>query len=140
VQFDPILDDTLAHLRAHLHPEWGDRAPVDVFGRLMAKAFGPTGRSRNVHMEMGSMKIRSRTEQWGIEKLRQLTRGHNGVATSPAQLYGPIVLVEYRGRVVVLDGNHRINTWVKLNDPALHAVNIHAVEGTAEFIELPSVP
>jgi hypothetical protein len=119
-----------------LHREWGDREPMDVFNRLMAKQVGLVGRTANTHTNFSPLEIRSRKEQWGTEALGQLTRGHGGIAGPRTRLDGPIVLVEYEGRVLVLDGNHRINTWVQKNDPGLHSVNIHTIGGPAYFVEL----
>jgi hypothetical protein len=84
-------------------------------------------------------RVRSRRENWRIERLGQLRRGHPGVAGPLTRLDGPIVVVEYGGIVRLLDGNHRINTWVANGGSALHAVHVHAIEGTAEFVVLPAL-
>ena len=135
---DPILDHTLACLQAHFHPEWGDRNPFDVFSRLIAKNVKPSGWTSNTHMNLLPDQIRSRQEEWGIAKLQQLKRGHSGVASAFTKLDGPIIVVEYGGVSRLLDGNHRINTWVANRDCELHSVHIHTIDGTSDFIELPT--
>jgi hypothetical protein len=136
---DPLFDQTLTYLRSHLHPEWGDREPMDVFNRLMAKHIRPGGWTANTHMNIFPHQVRSRREQWGIDRLGQLRRGHPGVANPRTRLDGPIVIVEYEGAARLLDGNHRINTWVAMGDSALHDVHIHTIDETGQFVELPAV-
>lgn len=114
---------TLAHLRPHLHRKWGDREPIDVFNRLLAKHVRPAGWTPNTHMNIGPARIRSRKERWLIDRLGQLTRGHRGVAGPYTRLGGPIIVVEFEGTVRLLDGSHRINTWVAMNDSGVSRVN-----------------
>ena len=136
---DLILDHTLACLRPHMHVEWGDREPLDVLGRLMAKHFRPAGWTQNTHLIIRRDQVRSRREQWGIARLGQLKRGHAAVAGPRTSLDGPIVVVEHEGVVRLLDGNHRINTWLGIRDSALHDVHIHTIEGTGGFVEVPGI-
>jgi hypothetical protein len=49
------------------------------------------------------------------------------------------VIVEYQGAMRLLDGNHRINTWVAKGDADLRPVHIHTVEGAGQLVELPPV-
>ena len=135
-QQDPVLEHTLEALRPHLHREWGDRDAMDVFNRLLAKHVRPDGWTNNTHLDIRPEQIRSRRELWGIDRLRQLTRGHRGVAGRDTRLDGPVVVVEYQGTMRLLDGNHRINTWVGRRDPDQHPVHIHTIDGTAQFVEL----
>lgn len=136
---DPILEMTLQCLLPHLHPEWGDRAPIDVLNRLLAKNERPAGWTKNSHMDITPNRIHSRRERWGLTDFARLTRGHPGVAHALTRLDGPIVIVEYHGAMRLLDGNHRINTWVANGDAELHTVHIHTVEGTGRLVELPPV-
>jgi hypothetical protein len=43
------------------------------------------------------------------------------------------------GAMRLLDGNHRINTWVAKGDADLRPVHIHTVEGAGQLVELPPV-
>ena len=133
---DLILEQTLEALRPHVHPEWGDRNSMDVFNRLLAKHIRPDGWTANTHADIRPEQIRSRREQWGIDRLAQLPRGHPGVAGRDTRLDGPIVVFEYQGAMRLLDGSHRINTWVAIRDPAQHPVHIHTIEGDAQFVQL----
>ncbi len=112
---------------------------MDVFNRLIAKQVRPAGWTPNTHMNIYPHQVRSRREQWGMDRLGQLRRGHQGVAGPGTRLDGPIVIVEYEGATRLLDGNHRINTWAAMGDAALHAVHIHAIDGTGQFVELPAI-
>lgn len=134
---DPILEETLQCLVAHLHPEWGDCEPIDVFNRLLAKNVRPAAWTKNSHMDITFDQIHSRQERWSVAELAGLARGHAGVAGAYTRLDGPIVVVEYLGAMRLLDGNHRINTWLATGDAGLHPVHIHAVEGAGQLVERP---
>ena len=135
-EMNDILDETLECLRSHLWGKWGDRTPLDVFSRLLAKNLKPPGWTPNTHANLQRSQIGSRKEQWTTAALNRLARGHN--SADGKDVPWPIVLAEYQG-LRVLDGNHRINRWVALNDEKSHSVHIHPVTGPIQFIELPSV-
>lgn len=132
---DPILRQSLFCLLDHLHPQWGDREPIDVFNRLLAKHLGHAGMSKTTHTDFRVEQISSRREQWGTAELGKLRRGHGD--HRGIDVACPIVLAEYAGEMRVLDGNHRINRWVRTNDSRLHEVHIHSIGGIAGLIELP---
>jgi len=134
---DALLEESLRCLKAHLHREWGDRNPLDVFNRALAKSIRPSGWTTNTHLDINADQIKSRREHWRTEALGKLVRGHN----SPAgEDFGcPIIIAEYDGVQRVLDGNHRINRWVANGDTRVHDVNIHTVSATGAFIELQAV-
>lgn len=73
---DPILRETLYCLLDHLHPEWGDREPLDVFNRLLAKNLAPVGAKKTTHTGFSLEQISSRREQWTTGALAALRRGH----------------------------------------------------------------
>ena len=52
-----------------------------------------------------------RSEQWNLEQLTQPERKHNAVRLP--QFDGPIVVVEFRGRSLLVDGTHRVNWWLQ---------------------------
>jgi len=134
---DALLDESLGCLRAHLHPKWGDRHPLDVFNRLLAKNIRPSGWTRNTHLDIQRGQVGSRREQWTTEALGKLARGHN---STEGQDFGcPIIIAEYEGVQRVLDGNHRINRWVTAGDTRAHDVNIHTISGVGKFTELPTL-
>ena len=135
-KMNDILDGTLECLTSHLHAKWGDRAPLDVFNRLLAKNIRPTGWTKNTHADLSRDQIASRKEQWTTASLGELTRGHG--SPTGVDVACPIILAEHEG-VRVLDGNHRINRWVASADTRRHVVHIHAITGPIRFIELPSV-
>ena len=131
---DAILDQTLECLRAHLHPEWGDRKPLDVLNRLLAKNIKPDGWTPNTHLNIQRHQIRSRKAHWSLDELAKLDRGHAGISGKDFEC--PIIVVEYQSKQRLLDGNHRINRWLRLQNMQLHDVNIHTVEDVGQYIEL----
>lgn len=128
---DALFDESLRCLRAHLHPEWGDRHPVDVFARLLAKNIRPGGWTPNTHLDITRDQVTSRREQWTTEALGKLARGHG--STEGKDFGCPIIIAEYEGVQRVLDGNHRINRWVIAGDTRVHDVNVHAISVIGEF-------
>ena len=132
---DPVLHQSLYCLLDHFHPEWGDREPLDVFNRLLAKNLGPTGAKKTTHTTFRVEQIASRREQWTTAALGALRCGHSD--PRGVDIACPIVLAEYEGERRVLDGNHRINRWKITSDARIHDVNIHTVTGVASFVDLP---
>ena len=132
-----VFERSLSCLRAHCHPEWGDRTPLDVFNRLLAKNVRPNTWTPNTHLDIQPSQVRSRSEQWTTDALAKLARGHTSVAGRDFDC--PIVIAEYAGKQRVLDGNHRINRWVLAKDAGRHDVHIHNIAVIGQFVELPSV-
>lgn len=133
---DVIFDQSLECLLAHFHPKCGDRNPLDVFNRLLAKNIRPTGWVPNTHLTIQRDQVTSRQEQWSTDALGRLPRGHGSAL---GEDFGcPIVVAEYEGKQRLLDGNHRINRWIAAGDTQMHDVNIHTIAGTGQFIELPT--
>jgi hypothetical protein len=132
---DPLLRQSLTCLLGHLHPKWGDREPIDVFNRLLAKNLQPPGANKTTHTNVRLDQISSRRERWPTAKLAELRRGHTDPTGVDVEC--PIVLAEYAGELRVLDGNHRINRWVITGDTGLHDVNIHTVIGEARLVDHP---
>jgi hypothetical protein len=130
---DPILRVSLSCLLDHYHPEWGDRAPIDVFTRLLAKNIRPAGWSSVTHIDLRLEQISSRREQWSTAALAALPRGHSDA--SGIDIACPIVIAEYHGQQRLLDGNHRVNRWERMSDERLHDVNIHSIAGTVRFLD-----
>ncbi len=122
---DEILDQTLHCLRMHFHPEWGDREPIDVLNRLLAKNVKPEGWTAFTHLKLRPHQITSRREKWTTDELAKLERGHGD--PSGKDFDCPIIVVQYGSKRRLLDGNHRINRWLLARDTSLHDVNIHIV-------------
>ena len=59
---DPLLRESLCCLLAHFHPEWGDRWPLDVLNRLVAKNLGRAGPNKTGHSDLREEQITSRKE------------------------------------------------------------------------------
>lgn len=132
---DPILRESLCCLLSHFHPEWGDREPLDVFNRLLAKNLGRAGSRKTGHTDVRAEQIASRREQWTTANLSTLRRGHSD--PRGVDVACPIVLAEYADETRVLDGNHRINRWVNENDSRMHDVIIHTIAKAVGFVDLP---
>jgi hypothetical protein len=134
VSNDAILDQTLECLRWHHHREWGDREPLDVLNRLLAKNINPDGCTPKTHLNIQRHQIKSRKANWSLDELAKLDRGHADISGTDFEC--PIIVVEYQSKQRLLDGNHRINRWLQFRNTKLHEVNIHTVEGVGQFIEL----
>jgi hypothetical protein len=133
---DPILAQSLRGLIAHLHREWGDRTPMDVFNRLLAKHLRPEGWTKNSHFTFTETQINSRQEQWSTDRLASLRLGHSDPRGDDFDC--PVVVALFAGEQRLLDGNHRINRWKLTKDTREHLVNIHTVVGESELVVLPS--
>jgi hypothetical protein len=131
---DPILRESLCCLLTHFHPKWGDREPLDVLNRLLAKNLGRAGPYKTGHTTARLEQISSRREHWTTADLGRLRRGHSDLGG--VDIACPIVLLEYAGETRVLDGNHRINRWVRANDSRTHAVNIHTIAESVDVVNL----
>ena len=131
---DPIPDETFACLAAHLHPEWGDRTPLDVFNRLLAKNLQPPGLTPCTHLDIRCHQIRSSKVWRTTDELARLAeQGHRGAHGRGASQ--PVVIALYDNQERLLDGNHRINWWQSLDDHELHEVNLHEVLIAGQFLD-----
>jgi len=134
---DTILEQTMQCLMWHIHPEWGDRNSLDVINRLLAKKLRPEGWETNMHLDIGPHQVHSRQEQWTIDKLEKLSRDHSSRGGDD---FGcPIIIIEYESKQYLLDGNHRVNRWIKTRDPNPHDINIHTISGGGQFTVLPAI-
>lgn len=134
---DAILDQSLKCLWAHCHPQWGDRVPLDVFNRLLAKSIRPSRWTPNTHLSIQPQQISSRRERWTTDTLAKIDRGHGSITGDDFDC--PIIVVEYERKQRLLDGNHRINRWIEAGVTRLHDVNIHTIAGVGQFVELPTI-
>ncbi|TAK72249.1 MAG: hypothetical protein EPO19_02500 [Betaproteobacteria bacterium] len=133
---DPLLEQSLRGLSAHLHKKWGDRTRMDVFNRLLAKNLRPPGWTKNTHFTFTEAQIKSRQELWSTDRLAGLRLGHSDPSGDDFEC--PIVIAEYAGEQRLLDGNYRVNRWKLLGDTKEHLVNIHTVVGESELVALPN--
>ena len=130
---DPVFKRSLQCLGEHCHPEWGDRTPLDVFNRLLAKNIRPAGWTESTHLNIQPAQVSSRREQWTTGALAALPRGHASAVGIDVDC--PIVIAEYEGVRRLLDGNHRVNRWVASGDARLHWVHIHVVAASGHVVE-----
>ena len=61
-----------------------------------------------------------RSEMWSPRELEFPERKHSD-AYLP-QYDGPLVVVEFKGRVLLVDGTHRVNYWIENGFPAQREV------------------
>ena len=123
---DGILDQSLRLLRAHCHAKWGDRVPIDVFNRLLAKSIKADGWKDGVHMNIKRNQIRSPRETRTTEELALLERSHHRL--KPCREDCPIIIAVYESKERLLDGTTRINLWERQKNKERHDVNVHIVE------------
>jgi len=123
---DEILHETLQWLRAHTLTKWGDQNPWDAFNRLLAKNIKAPGWKNGDHMDIQPHQIRSHREKRSTDELTRFLRGHDRV--NPQRTDCPIIVAVYEGEERLLDGNNRINYWVKQGNTEDHDVNVHVIE------------
>src|SRR5688572_26755350 len=95
---DDILDATLACFSPwHQQPKWGDRNPLDTFGRLLAKnVFGRTW-LKNLHLLVHPAQIRSeRLMRTTVDLAAAFPPGHQ--RDEPANVDLPVIVAVYAGR------------------------------------------
>ncbi|MCZ6763027.1 MAG: hypothetical protein O7C03_08485 [Gammaproteobacteria bacterium] len=122
---DRILDESIYWLSAHFHPEWGDRVPFDVFNRLLAKNIRPRDWKNTDHMDIRVDQISSERQSRSTAELSQFDRPHAG--DKPKKTDCPIIVAVYDGVERLLDGNTRINYWVKIGAAGGHTVHVHHI-------------
>jgi hypothetical protein len=102
---DALWRQAYASFEGHAAPfkRW-DRDAQAALTRIAIKGLGFTFDVTNSQI---------RRERWSFEQLKQLKTGHKG--RNDCQIE-PLVLVEWDGRTVLIDGNHRLNGWVADSD------------------------
>jgi hypothetical protein len=63
-----------------------------------------------------------RSELWDLAQLACAERKHTTLGLR--HVGGPLVVVEFRGRVLLVDGTHRVNEWLSVGSPGEHEVLI----------------
>lgn len=58
-----------------------------------------------------------RWEAWPWERVTVSERKH--ADAGPRRVEGPLVVVQFRGRELLVDGTHRVNTWLAGEHPAV---------------------
>ena len=81
-----------------------DRDAQAALTRIAVKGLGLTFDGSNSQI---------RRERWSFEQLKRLKTGHE--ERNDCQIE-PLILIEWEGRTVVIDGNHRLNGWVADSD------------------------
>ena len=70
-----------------------------------------------------------REEFLSLDELRQLKRYHD--EDQPSQDWGSIVVLIYKGERVVIDGNKRVNKWVKKGSTELRSALVIEPHGAS---------
>lgn len=123
---DPILKETLDHLRYHFHPEWRDRTPFDVFTRLLAKKIRAPKWKPSDHEPVKPSRVTSERQIRSTEQLAKLV--HAETQDQPWNESGPIIIAVYRSKEWLLDGATRINKWMREGNDDDHTVHVHVIE------------
>ncbi len=123
-----VLEDTLYWLKFHVWRELGDRTPLDVFKRLLAKKIKAPDWKDTDHYPVARHQIRSYREKRTTEEIARLSRGHDKL--QPMTRGGPIIIAVLDDQERLLDGNTRINLWISQGNTDQHDVNVHIVETT----------
>jgi hypothetical protein len=136
---DEILDATLACFNPwHQQRQWGDRNALDAFCRLLAK--NAIGRPwlKNLHLTIQTSQIRSeRVMRTTVDLASAFVPGHR--RDNPENVDAPLIVAVYMGRERLLDGNTRINYWLRNGDNSPHIVHVHHIAGLGELVLLPPV-
>lgn len=122
---DLILRESLALLRYHFHPEWGDRTPFDVFTRLLAKRIMRPGWTPTHHEPVRPSQIVSERQTRPTKQLAELLRTHT--RHQPWNEAAPIIIAFYRDEELLIDGTTRINKWERESNDDNHPVNLHII-------------
>ena len=80
-------------------------AAFEQLTKLANERFGDTP-----WLQVNELDWSIRSEMWGPVELQIPERKHRD-ANLP-QFDGPLVVVEFRGRVLLVDGTHRVNYWI----------------------------
>ena len=132
---DAIFSQSIECLSRHRHPQWGDLCAMDVFSRLVAKSIRPDRWTTNTHLVIESDQVQSRQEYRTTDALKKLKLGHDRTAGKDCDC--PIVIAEYDGVELLIDGTTRINRWIAKGDMQVHKVNVHTIPEIGQFIEMP---
>jgi len=100
---DDLWDQVYAAFEAHRLPT--DPSAQAALNRIAAKCL----RSEEVK-SFDPSNCGLRQELLSAEDLRTLERYHQ--KTNPQRTHDPIVVLEFEGRRLVVDGNKRVNKWV----------------------------
>jgi hypothetical protein len=100
-----------------------DATSIDVLNRLTREAVR-TETKEALKFSVTPSSSTIRRELWPIARLTALRTRH--AKTEPKDETRPIVLVEWQGCFLVIDGNTRINKWRKEGQTGFHSVIIIA--------------
>lgn len=132
---ETILDETLDTLyKDHSESPTGKKHEngLAVFNWLVTKSFSrkkipDTSELLNIERSQIRSSREERTTE-GLRNLQQLRGQQN--SNNPRIEYGidsPIIIVEYKEKSLLIDGNHRINKWHRDGNTKLHRVNFHRI-------------
>jgi hypothetical protein len=109
---DALWDRVRDAFKAHQIPGI-DRTPQMALGRLAAKC---------ILLSFNGSNCTVREEYLSLDELQQLIRYHDNAHAKRDG--GPIVVLVYEGQRFVIDGNKRVNKWLKGGDTELRSALI----------------
>lgn len=108
------------HAAFEAHMKVSDQTPQEVLERIAQKCLGLPHQ-----LAFNSSNCTVREEMLSLAALEQLKVYHK--RTTPKRCDGPIIIINYDGQDVVIDGNNRVNLWCERQDSRLfHAIVIEA--------------
>ena len=109
----------LAYSSLEHHRKAKDHSANAVLNRLVNERF-PSG----PRLELNETTCVVSEHEYSTRELESFEKWHD--RDTPARDGGSIVIVECRGRHLLIDGNNRVNRWIQENSSDLHnAIVIH---------------
>lgn len=106
------------HASFEAHMKITDHASQEVLERIAQKCLGLSHK-----LAFNSSNCIVREEMLRLAALEELKVYHK--RTTPKRCDGPIIIINYDGQGVVIDGNNRVNLWCERQDSGpFHAIII----------------
>lgn len=103
------------------HNQGNDRC-IDTLNRLWRKhsqVCGADGEEILAVPTLSEDKLTVRSEHWSLDQLAALRREHR---RDSAASFPPVIVLEWSGRTFLIDGNNRVNFWLKQGNAGPHLV------------------
>ena len=98
-----LWDEALSLL--DFHRKASDATPVDVVNRLVCERIAGA-----LAVRLGPNTCAIREDYWPIDRLASTERKHQ--CDTPRHMIEPVIVVEYEGHALLIDGNNRVNEWL----------------------------